>query len=74
MARAEFTIDGIHCDGCAANIEKGLTRLDGVQRASVDANAKVVSVRFDERRLDTTAVSAQLERLGFPVTGGHSAG
>ena len=70
MAEAEFTVTGIHCAGCAENIEKGLTRLEGVRRVSADADTHVVAVRFDERRLEASAVAAQLERLGFRVAEG----
>lgn len=67
MAERVFTVSGIHCDGCASNIERGLTRMDGVRRVAADPATQQVRVRFDERRLEASAVATQLERLGFPV-------
>lgn len=67
MAEERFTVSGIHCGGCANTIESGLRRMDGIRRVSADAETKVVTLRFDEHRLDADAVAAHLERLGFPA-------
>lgn len=74
MAEHSFTVSGIHCGGCASNIETGLRRLDGVRRVSADPDTQVVRVRFDDKSLDADAVATRLERLGFPVAdaGGDS--
>lgn len=74
MAERSFTVSGMHCGGCAGNIETGLNRLDGVRRVSADPDTQVVRVRFDAERLDADEVSKQLERLGFPVTEAGSGG
>ncbi|GAA5101658.1 heavy-metal-associated domain-containing protein [Haloechinothrix salitolerans] len=67
MVERSFTVSGIHCGGCASNIEIGLRRLDGVRRVTADPDTHVVRVRFDEQRLDADAVATRLARLGFPV-------
>lgn len=67
MAEQSFTLTGIHCRGCASNIETGLKRVDGVRRVSTDPDTQVVRVRFDEARVDASGVASRLERLGFPV-------
>lgn len=67
MAEQVFSVIGIHCSGCASNIESGLMRMDGVRRVSATPDGQKVTVRFDEQRLDATGIAAQLERLGFPV-------
>lgn len=74
MAERSFTVGGMHCAGCAGNIETGLKRLDGVRRVSADPDTQVVRVRFDEQRLGADEVTKQLERLGFPVTEAGSGG
>ncbi|CAM4090696.1 hypothetical protein GCM10009799_38360 [Nocardiopsis rhodophaea] len=65
MAEQEFTIDGMHCDTCAANIEAGLIRVDAVRHVSADAATRRVHVRFDDQRLSADDIAAHLERLGF---------
>lgn len=45
---ASFTIDGMTCAiGCAKTIEKELSEMDGVQKATVDFDKKQATVAFD---------------------------
>lgn len=45
---ASFKIDGMTCAiGCAKTIEKKLSKMDGVQKATVDFDKKQATVEFD---------------------------
>lgn len=44
----KFTIKNIDCAGCAAKIEAGLKRMDGVQYASLDFANQVLHVKVDD--------------------------
>ncbi|ASU84266.1 copper chaperone [Nocardiopsis gilva YIM 90087] len=68
MSEQAFTVDGMHCDKCAGNIEAGLIRLDAVRQVSADATTRLVHVRFDDRRLSADDIAAHLERLGFTAS------
>jgi copper chaperone CopZ len=69
MAEQTFTVTGIHCDGCEANIESGLRRLDGVRDVNADHREQTIWVRFDERRLDEQRLAEQLDRIGYSPVG-----
>jgi len=46
---ASFTIEGMTCAmGCAKTIEKELSNLDGVEKATVDFDNKTATVVFDK--------------------------
>jgi mercuric ion binding protein len=46
---ASFTIEGMTCAmGCAKTIEKELSDLDGVEKATVDFDKKLATVTFDK--------------------------
>ena len=46
---ASFKIEGMTCAvGCAKTIEKELTNLDGVEKATVDFDKKTATVVFDK--------------------------
>jgi len=46
---ASFEIEGMTCAmGCAKTIEKELSNLDGVEKATVDFDKKTATVVFDE--------------------------
>lgn len=69
MAERTFTVSGIHCDGCEANIETGLRRLDGLRDVKADHREQTIWGRFDEQRLDEQRLSEQLERTGYSPVG-----
>lgn len=49
LQSASFTIDGMTCAmGCAKTIEKELSELDGVEKATVDFDKKIATVSFDK--------------------------
>lgn len=46
---ASFTIEGMTCAvGCAKTIEKELSNLEGVEKATVDFDKKLATVTFDK--------------------------
>lgn len=51
-AKAEFTIDGMTCAiGCAATIQKKISKMDGVKSATVDFDKKLAMVEYNEAKV-----------------------
>ncbi len=51
METASFNIDGMTCSmGCAKTIESKLSKMDGVQKATVDFDSKTATVEFDANK------------------------
>ncbi|HMI05958.1 MAG TPA: heavy metal-associated domain-containing protein [Flavobacterium sp.] len=51
METASFNIEGMTCAiGCAKTIEKELSGMDGVQKATVDFDKKTATVEFDANK------------------------
>jgi Cd2+/Zn2+-exporting ATPase len=44
-----FTLDGLCCPVCAANIERGIRRLDGVTNAAIDFSTRRLSLEIRSR-------------------------
>ena len=56
-AKAEFTIDGMTCAiGCAATIEKKISKMEGVKSATVDFDKKLAMVEYDEAKVTPTSL------------------
>ena len=60
-------IAGMSCAACAARIEKGLSRLEGVEKATVNFAAEKAGVTFDPERLKLRDIGKKVEELGFQV-------
>ncbi|MEM8595679.1 MAG: heavy metal translocating P-type ATPase [Pseudomonadota bacterium] len=63
-ARIDLLVPGIHCAGCIAGIEGGLTRLPGIIGARVNLGARRVAVTFDPAAMGPSGIVAGLADLG----------
>lgn len=65
LETATFNIEGMTCAiGCAKTIEKELTELDGVQKATVDFDKKEATVLFDSTIQTPASLTKIVEATG----------
>jgi Cu+-exporting ATPase len=62
-----FPIAGMSCAACAARIERVLSKIDGVDQASVNFASEKAVVRFDPTRARAVDLTAAIEKAGFQV-------
>lgn len=62
---ASFTIEGMTCAvGCAKTIEKELSNLEGVQKATVDFDKKIATVTFDKTLQNSENLTKVVQQTG----------
>ena len=72
ITEASFSISGMMCKmGCAATIEKNLSKLEGVQKASVDFETTRATVFFDPTILQSESLVEAVKNIGddYKVSG-----
>ena len=62
-----FPIDGMSCAACAARIERVLSKVEGVDQASVNFASEKAVVRFDPAVARALDLTAAIEKAGFKV-------
>ncbi|NQT31923.1 MAG: copper-translocating P-type ATPase [Deltaproteobacteria bacterium] len=76
--KAHIPITGMTCATCAATIQKGLSRMPGVERAEVNFASEKASIEYDPARVTLSKVKNAISQLGygaatrksiFPVSG-----
>lgn len=68
MVRKEtIKIAGMSCAACAARIEKGLSRLDGVKSANVNFAMERATVEFEDGTVNAEKLDSTVEKLGYSV-------
>jgi len=65
--KKEFTISGMHCASCAANIQNNLKKEKGIDSASVNFATEKASVEFDDKTIDEDGIIRAIEKVGFKV-------
>lgn len=63
--KAEFDITGMTCAACAARIEKGLNKTEGVSKATVNFALESASVEYDPSAVSIQDMIKKVEKLGY---------
>lgn len=67
MSRKTIKIAGMSCAACALRIEKGLSKLEGVQSANVNFAMERATVEFDNAKVSTDKIEEIIDKLGYSV-------
>lgn len=62
-----YRVSGMHCAGCASNIEKVLGRRNGVVSAAVNFAANTVTVEYDPSAVNFDGLRESVENAGFEL-------
>ncbi len=62
------TIEGMHCNGCAATIKALLDVEAGVKASSVSFDEGRARVLFDPSTTDEHKLAATIEKAGYKIT------
>lgn len=62
-----YRVPRMHCNGCAATVERAARGVPGVRSVHVDLVRKEVRVVFEEGLFDEEALKRALEQAGYPV-------
>jgi P-type Cu+ transporter len=63
--KAEFDIIGMTCAACAARIEKGLNKMEGVAIANVNLALEKATIEFNPSEIAVADIIAKVEKLGY---------
>ena len=67
IQKEALKIAGMSCAACAARIEKGLSKLEGVRSANVNFAMERAAVEFDNALVDKGKLEGVVEKLGYTV-------
>lgn len=64
-------IEGMHCAGCVASIEKGLSQLEGVESCRVNLALRSAAVTYDREAVDEDTIFRKIRSLGYRARPGR---
>ncbi|MFZ3590216.1 heavy metal translocating P-type ATPase [Bacillus sp. DJP31] len=65
LEKKEFTITGMTCAACSARIEKGLNKVEGVRKATVNLALETASVEYNSSETSVQDIITRVEKLGY---------
>jgi Cu+-exporting ATPase len=70
--RASIHITGMTCATCAANIEKALSEIPGIEEATVNFASEKLSIKYDPGKAGLAEIKGAVSHLGYGVATGKS--
>ncbi len=67
MEKKTIAVVGMACAGCAANIERKLRQLSGIQTANVNFAARTVLVEYDQKAITPQTMKDELIKIGYDL-------
>lgn len=65
MEKKTIAITGMACAGCAANVERRLNQLDGIESAAVNFSARTALVEYDPQVITPKTMKEEIEKVGY---------
>lgn len=69
MKTVTLNIEGMHCDGCASNVQSLLERQPGIRKATASFKDKEARILYDPQAVTEDQLVELVERGGYRVTG-----
>src|SRR5699024_4542689 len=69
MATEESTlqISGMTCTACASRVEKGISKMEGVDKANVNFALEQLTVQYDPDETNVNEFKKEIEKVGYGV-------
>jgi len=67
MMTEDISVPEIHCDHCKTSLEGALRPIGGVADASVDVEARTVTVTYDDASVERSVLVKAIEDQGYEV-------
>ena len=64
---AKISVPEMHCSSCVGTIRGGLRAVPGVENSTFDLATRQVTVRWDSKKTDQSAIEAAITKAGFKV-------
>jgi Cu+-exporting ATPase len=63
--KVQIPVTGMTCANCAANIERSIKKLDGIENVSVNLATERADVAFDDARVAINDIIARIQHAGY---------
>jgi copper chaperone len=64
-AKVVIPVAGMHCGGCAQNVDKAVTALSGVKSSDTDVDKAETTVTYDAGKVKVDAIRKAIEKAGY---------
>jgi copper chaperone CopZ len=70
MEQLTLTVTGMTCGGCENAVKRAVSMLDGVSDITASHRDNRVTLTYDARKIDRTAIEKRIQDAGYSVSAG----
>ncbi|MGL4382821.1 MAG: copper ion binding protein, partial [Bacilli bacterium] len=63
--KKEYIVEGMTCSACAAAVENGVSKVDGVKTSNVNIATNKLTIEYDENLVTDEIVKETVEKVGY---------
>lgn len=67
MIHKHIIITGMSCNSCAETIEKTISKIDGIQEASVNWSSSTLNLIYDDKTVSLQQIIQQIKNIGYDI-------
>lgn len=60
-----YDVTGMSCSACSSHVEKAVSKLEGIDKVTVNLLTNSMQVEYDENQLNSTAIEQAVEKAGY---------
>lgn len=65
LRKDRFDVTGMSCSACSSHVEKSVSKVDGVEKVSVNLLTNSMQVEYDESKTDVESIIKTVEKAGY---------
>ena len=65
MKTEKFSVTGMTCAACQANVTRCVQKLEGVDNVDVNLLSRQMTVKYDEERISSGSIEAAVTGIGY---------
>jgi copper chaperone len=65
MVNVKIKTTGMHCSGCAMNMQDFISEVPGVKKVKADFKSGIVEVQYDEKTATLAAIKEAVVKAGY---------
>lgn len=67
IKEVNLEVQGMTCSACANTVEKGLSKIDGVEKATVNFAMETTTIAYDPAKTNVHEFTERVEKLGYHI-------
>lgn len=67
MKTAKLKVVNVVCGGCSSKLERMLSRIDGIENATIDVVSETLTIEYDPNLVELSQIKEKFIEMGYDI-------